>query len=61
MNLSKVECERLSTLLQDKKINLPDFRRSVTPGGGNVLWLKKNIQTRNQTLHPEIKKILQLN
>lgn len=57
---TKEACERLNELLKDKSIDLPDFRRSVSHTGGNVEWLKKNIQTRNKNLNPEIKTILGL-
>jgi hypothetical protein len=60
MNLTKEECERLTSLLSDKKIDLPEFRRSVTITGCNYAWLQKHIRTRNKNLHPEIVTLLKL-
>lgn len=60
MKLSKEECERLTELLSDRKINIPDHRRSVLVTGLNFQWLQKNIQTRNPDLNPEIKKLLSI-
>lgn len=60
MQLNKEQCDRLTTLLSDKKIDIPDFRRSVTTKGGNFQWLQKNIKTRNPNINPEISKLLGL-
>ena len=60
MPLNKEQCERLTTLLSDKKLDIPDFRRSVTTKGGNLQWLQKNIKTRNPNINPEISKLLGL-
>lgn len=60
MQLNSEQCERLTTLLSDKKIDIPDFRRTVTTKGNNIQWLQKNIKTRNPNLSEELKKLLGL-
>lgn len=50
MPISKEQIDELNRLLKDKKIELPDFRRTVSVTGQNAQWLKKNITARNPSL-----------
>lgn len=60
MQLTEEKSARLSQLLNDKKIDIPDFRRTVSSTGANYTWLQKHIKTRNPNLSPEILKLLNL-
>ena len=60
MNLNKEQVEELNTLLADKKLNLPDFRKEVTKGGSNYIWLQKNITKKNPQVSERLKELLQI-
>lgn len=60
MTLTETERLTLNNLLSDKKIVLPDHRRTVFQTGGNYEWLQKNISKRNPNVSPEIVKLLKL-
>jgi hypothetical protein len=50
---------RLNELLkQEKKLDLPSFRKEVTIQGKNIKWLHKNLKKRNDNCNPEIYKLL---
>lgn len=58
MNLSREEQNELNTLLSSRKLDLPDFRREVSPSGNNYSWLQTNIQKRNLNISPRLKQLL---
>ena len=58
MKLNAVELEELNGLLTDKKIDLPEFRRSVTASGNNYQWLQRNILIRNPNISDRLKNLL---
>lgn len=51
--------ERLNSLLASKKLDLPDFRREVTPSFGNLKWLQKAL-LKNPDCPAEVKTLLQM-
>ena len=60
MNLNKEQVEELNTLLADKNLILPDFRKEVTKGGSNFIWLQKNITKKNPQVPERLKELLQI-
>lgn len=58
MNLNKQEIEELNVLLANPKIDLPTFRRGITPTGGNYEWLQKHVTIRNKNLNKRILTLL---
>lgn len=58
MNLNTNELEELNSLLADKKIDIPEFRRSVTASGNNYAWLQRNIAIRNPGISTRLKTLL---
>lgn len=56
--LTKEEVQELNSLLADKSINIPDFRREIHITGNNVDWLRKRIHLRNPNLNPRITALL---
>ncbi len=58
MKLNAVELEELNGLLTDKKIDIPEFRRSVTASGNNYQWLQRNILIRNPNTSDRLKNLL---
>lgn len=58
MKLNAVELEELNGLLADKKIDIPEFRRSVTASGNNYQWLQRNILIRNPKISDRLKNLL---
>ena len=58
MQLSKEELVELNTLLKNRKLDLPDFRREVGASGSNYQWLQRNIKIRNPDINPELNKLL---
>lgn len=58
MKLNAVELEELNGLLTDKKIDIPEFRRSVTASGNNYQWLQRNILIRNPNISNRLKNLL---
>lgn len=58
MKLNAVELEELNGLLTDKKIDIPEFRRSVTASGNNYQWLQRNILIRNPNISDRLKNLL---
>lgn len=60
MTLTPSELERLNSLLKDKDIDLPDFRREVRFSGGNYAWLQKHLPKRNPNLSAEMRRLLRL-
>jgi hypothetical protein len=58
MNLSKDEIEELNRLLKNKKLDLPDFRRTITSSCANYNWLQRNIGVRNKNIDPRLKTLL---
>ncbi len=60
MNLNKEQVEELNILLADKNLILPDFRKEVTKGGSNYIWLQKNITKKNPQVPERLKELLQI-
>ena len=60
MNLNKDKIAEINTYLADPKVIVPPFRREVTSTGGNYLWLKKHIQTKNDKLPKRLLELLEL-
>lgn len=60
MKLNAVELEELNQLLSDKKIDIPDFRRTVNPSGNNYQWLQRNITIRNPGISDRLKVLLSM-
>ena len=58
MKLNAAELEELNQLLSDKKIDIPDFRRTVNPSGNNYQWLQRNILIRNPNISDRLKNLL---
>ena len=58
MKLNAAELEELNSLLGDKKIDIPEFRRSVTASGNNYQWLQRNIMIRNPNISDRLKSLL---
>lgn len=58
MKLNPAELEELNTLLADKRIDIPDFRRTVNPSGNNYPWLQRNITIRNPNISERLKNLL---
>lgn len=58
MKLNAVELEELNGFLADKKIDIPEFRRSVTASGNNYQWLQRNILIRNPKISDRLKNLL---
>ena len=58
MKLNAVELKELNGLLTDKKIDIPEFRRSVTASGNNYQWLQRNILIRNPNISDRLKNLL---
>jgi hypothetical protein len=58
MPLSKSELDELNILLKDKKIDIPDFRRSVGSGGQNGDWIKKKIAIKNPNLPKRVTELV---
>jgi hypothetical protein len=58
VQLSKEELVELNTLLKNRKLDLPDFRREVGTSGSNYQWLQRNIKIRNPDITPELNKLL---
>ncbi len=58
MKLNAVELEELNGLLTDKKIDIPEFRRSVTASGNNYQGLQRNILIRNPNISDRLKNLL---
>ena len=50
--------EKINSLLKSKELNIPDYRRYVTPGRANVSWLRKKLKKRNSS--PIVDQILEL-
>ena len=60
MKLNTAELEELNQLLSDKKIDIPDFRRTVNPSGNNYQWLQRNITIRNPGISDRLKVLLSM-
>ena len=60
MNLKPFELQELNQLLADKKLDIPSFRREVSPSGNNYVWLQKNIQKRNPNIPKRLKELLRI-
>lgn len=60
MKLNAAELEELNQLLSDKKIDIPDFRRTVNPSGNNYQWLQRNITIRNPGISDRLKVLLSM-
>ena len=60
MKLNPAQLNELNTLLADKNLNIPEFRRSVHATGGNVNWLRKNLLKRNPGASPTLRKLLDI-
>ena len=60
MKLNTAELEELNQLLSDKKIDIPDFRRTVNPSGNNYQWLQRNITIRNPGISDRLKMLLSM-
>lgn len=58
MRLNAVELAELNGLLSDKKLDLPEFRRTVNPSGNNYQWLQRNITIRNPNISERFKELL---
>lgn len=58
MKLNAPELEELNVLLGDNKIDIPEFRRSVTASGNNYQWLQRNILIRNPNISVRLKNLL---
>lgn len=58
MKLNAEELKELNDLLANEKIDIPDFRRSVTPNGHNYKWLQRNILIRNPNINDRLKNLL---
>ncbi len=58
MKLSKEEISELNSLLRDKRLDIPDFRRTVNESGGNFSWLQKHVTTRNPKINKRILELL---
>ena len=58
MKLNAMELEELNGLLTNKKIDIPEFRRSVTASGNNYQWLQRNILIRNPNISDRLKNLL---
>lgn len=58
MKLSPTELEELNNLLSNNKIDIPDFRRTISPSGNNYTWLQRNIITRNPGISNRLKDLL---
>lgn len=53
-----MELDELNSLLADKNIDIPEFRRSVTASGNNYQWLQRNILIRNPGINDRLKNLL---
>lgn len=60
MNLNHIELKELNSFLSNNKLNLPDFRRTVTSNGTNYTWLQRNIITRNPGINDRLKSLLNI-
>lgn len=60
MNLKSTELQELNQLLVDKNLDIPSFRREVTPSGNNYVWLQKNIRKRNPNIPKRLKELLKI-
>jgi hypothetical protein len=58
VKLNDAELEELNILLCDKKIDIPEVRRSVTASGNNYQWLQRNIMIRNPNISDRLKNLL---
>jgi hypothetical protein len=61
LNLNTTQLEELNRLLKSKTLDLPDFRRDISPSGNNYNWLQRNIGIRNKDLEPRLKELLGIN
>lgn len=60
MKLNPVELKELNSLLSDKRIDVPDFRRTVSSNGHNYVWLSNNITIRNPGISARLKDLLSI-
>ena len=60
MNLSHEELLELNKLLKKEKLDLPEFRREVSPSGTNYMWLRKNILKKNPNVCSRIRELLRI-
>jgi hypothetical protein len=61
MNLNAKDLEELNTLLHNRKIKIPDFRRTVSPSGANYQWLQKHLMIFNQeVVSSRLKELLEI-
>lgn len=58
MNLNKQDIQELNALLKDKSIDVPFFRREVSPCGANFSWLQKHIRRNNPALPARLLELL---
>jgi hypothetical protein len=58
LNLKSEELSTLNKLLRDRKIDLPDFRRTIGNTGSNYAWVSQNILKRNPNISDELKLLL---
>lgn len=58
MNLTAPQLQQLNTLLKNKNIDVPEFRRVVSPTGNNYTWLQRNILIRNPSINNELRVLL---
>ena len=52
--------KELNGRLKKERLDLPEFRMSVTKSGKNVAWLCKHITTKNPKVHPRILELLSI-
>jgi len=58
MQLNPAQLAELNTLLADKNLDIPEFRREVRPSGASIEWLRKNLLKRNPNASPALRKLL---
>lgn len=58
MSLTKTELDELNALLKDKKIDVPDFRRTISSSGQNADWIKKKIKLKNPALPARVLQLI---
>ena len=60
MALTKDEIKEINTLLADKSLDIPDFRRTISESGQNAAWVKKKLLTnpKNQGASARLRQLI---
>ncbi len=57
--MQKTHLDVLNALLKESTVDLPQFRRTVSPAGSNLPWLKKVLR-KNPEVSQELKDLINM-